>query len=444
MNDTKDEGLTLQERNEQKSEGKSQAKSYGEAKPINDRLAFVFLVVVGICGIIISWAAAESPPHYTTIRIAAILAVLFSILAACFHWIPTKKETTSELPNTTPAQLSPMPEAIRIPPNADAQPHVFEAEHDRLAKEKVLLKIQNERLLEEINRKKLETTELQHEKIPSDKETEELAEHKSQEITTPIIPKEIQKSNAPDPDKPIYPPEFFNYGESSLWQEYTEDIFKEVSGDVIWRWHYKPEINNQPRNVNPYCPECYPPRPLEGFIYVDGQTGGDRVSVKCKHHATIRFDSRHNDYAAIKQLILRKLDNRTWIDVVNKQREARHQPRISPDIYASKRLHEAQERILITLWVGMDETSPYPDYVLEYSLNWLYKKQGEPKLDAAMLRHYLDELVSEKEYIKSETDHTRASEYSLTKSGREYFIKNKLNETDSYRFLKDAHSSYPN
>src|SRR6185436_20431107 len=44
--------------------------------------------------------------------------------------------------------------------------------------------------------------------------------------------------------------------------EYTQDVFMDIVPEVIWRWHYKRDIDNIPRGITPLCPECIQPTEL--------------------------------------------------------------------------------------------------------------------------------------------------------------------------------------
>jgi hypothetical protein len=122
----------------------------------------------------------------------------------------------------------------------------------------------------------------------------------------------IKKAASAKPKSPKPSP---SNKDAELWAAYTEDVFY----GLIWRWHYKPEIDNKPRNVTPYCTECNPPRPLGGFKYVDGNRGYYRLHLECKLHSSIHHECNVDDYAHIKKLIEKKLDDGSWKLVVDRQ-----------------------------------------------------------------------------------------------------------------------------
>jgi len=139
----------------------------------------------------------------------------------------------------------------------------------------------------------------------------------------------------------------FSTGYGNLWTEYTEDVLH----GIIWRWHYKPEIDNTPRNLTPLCPECENPRALHGDVSRHQQGKAYIVSLKCSFHPqTYSIHLDHNPYdrpfESITKQIQQKLLDDSWVDVVNRKRMARGQAPIGGPIRmpAERALLELQER----------------------------------------------------------------------------------------------------
>lgn len=106
------------------------------------------------------------------------------------------------------------------------------------------------------------------------------------------------------------------------WTDYTEDYFH----DAIWRWKYRPEMgNNDPRDIRPSCPECDSPlRKIGGTGKIDPDKGRT-VSFQCGQHIRLyHFQSpSYDDFDGIRALILEKLQNGEWEEVVKRQYDAR-------------------------------------------------------------------------------------------------------------------------
>jgi hypothetical protein len=208
-----------------------------------------------------------------------------------------------------------------IPTNAEPQPLPFEAEHDRLAKEVVLLKIQNERLLSKGDRDEYKTTELQQGESEDELETKPIIESPpdQREVFGPLTPKEpINKIP-------------FSTESNDLWVEYNEDVFHQI----IWRWHYKPEIDQTPRDIRPFCIECQPLIPLQHHAFKDG--GGNPVfTLDCSYHTVqlCELGYLYEFNEKIKELIKQKLNDGSWVDAVNRRRRAKGKPPLSPSLVA--------------------------------------------------------------------------------------------------------------
>src|SRR5439155_438718 len=119
--------------------------------------------------------------------------------------------------------------------------------------------------------------------------------------------------------------------ESQPWTEYTQDVFGDASAkwkSVIWRWHYKPEIDQTPRNITPCCPDCDKPTPLDvSVIFQKPKVKGDAGSrlMICRTHKQVytmpaRWGSNLEQYADVRELIGEKLQDGSWVEVVNRQR----------------------------------------------------------------------------------------------------------------------------
>lgn len=127
----------------------------------NAAIASVVSSIVLILAFIAAWAGATG--HYTTLLIAVALGIASVTISAYFGWPPNKvaRSTGDLIDKVVTALLSAAPKSPLVEADTEAQPIPFEVEHDRLAKEVVRLRIQNERLLE-ARKKELETTELQN------------------------------------------------------------------------------------------------------------------------------------------------------------------------------------------------------------------------------------------------------------------------------------------
>lgn len=221
---------TPQKPNDQKRKEKSKTKSYGEAKPVKERLAAVFTTVGGSCSFVVAWATVDN--HRTTLIIAIIVGVISFGLAGYFYWSPTKEQDKgNNISDSSLAQL-------------------------RLS---------------------------------------------AQSLPPPV---ELQVRSK---------------------TEYTEDVFQDLSEDILWRWHYKPQIDNTPRNITPYCLECELPRPLQYDATRNKDTSFYLVRFECQAHRRpyyLTFDVTPSGkiFDSIKKLIRQKIEDGSWLEVVNKQR----------------------------------------------------------------------------------------------------------------------------
>ena len=106
------------------------------------------------------------------------------------------------------------------------------------------------------------------------------------------------------------------------WTDYTEDYFY----DAVWRWKYRPEMGGkEPRDIRPSCPECDSPlRKIGGTSKVDLDKGRT-VSLQCGQHVRLyHFQSlSYDDFDGIRELILERLQNGQWEEVVKRQYDAR-------------------------------------------------------------------------------------------------------------------------
>jgi hypothetical protein len=224
----------------------------------------------------------------------------------------------------------------------------------------------------------------------------------------------------PDPKKPVnnIP---FETGYGLLWTEYTEDTFH----DVIWRWHYKPDIDNTPRNISPYCPECESPNLLQWTV--ERHLNWYTVDLKCRFHPQyyfIRLD--HNPYSkpfeSIKKLIQQKLDDGTWLDVVDRQRRARGQSPLGRAVSTPPALGEIKDLILLALW---EDRPSYEFYAIQDAVSFKRHLKGKPEVDKSTMEYHLHDL-DKQEYIQ--TQQARIKSYSLTQKGRKYVMENLPNK----------------
>lgn len=105
------------------------------------------------------------------------------------------------------------------------------------------------------------------------------------------------------------------------WTDYTEDYFY----DAIWRWEYRPEMGNTPRNIVGYCPECKNELRPKWVQYRDNGTLRS-VIFTCDAHPLKQYTTQGHGidpYGRIRLSILRMLRNGKWEEVVRHQQRAR-------------------------------------------------------------------------------------------------------------------------
>jgi hypothetical protein len=110
------------------------------------------------------------------------------------------------------------------------------------------------------------------------------------------------------------------------WTEYTQDKF----GEIIWRWHYKPEFDDTPtpRDLKPHCAECNDPLEFVEEKELEVTHGGEKklqwiMQWNCPTHPErriwYRVLGRRNLFWVYNQ-ISQKIKDGSWKAVVMKQR----------------------------------------------------------------------------------------------------------------------------
>lgn len=102
------------QRNDKPGEEISQDKAYGQAKPINDRLAAILVIVSAICSLVATWGGYEN--HHTTMNAAIIVGVLCLMFAVYFHLTPNKARAGSAPPRPISIEIAnPEPPKLQAP-----------------------------------------------------------------------------------------------------------------------------------------------------------------------------------------------------------------------------------------------------------------------------------------------------------------------------------------
>ena len=217
----------------------------------------------------------------------------------------------------------------------------------------------------------------------------------------------------------LYIRHFFHAVDDLAWVESEEDVFR----SVIWRWHYKPDIDNTPRGINPFCIECVQPKLLRHFQSKDG-VGNIYIVLDCAiHQAQLHELGYWSDLTLrIRDRIKQKLKDGYWVEVVNKKRIARHQAPISPSQVAphtpnspDKTLDEMKTDILLAI-------AKLNGYCRDFELDEYFLF----KVDRVTLDYHLHILEDPWEYISIIDSPLDPTGYRLEQKGRDYLIKNKL------------------
>ncbi len=230
-----------------------------------------------------------------------------------------------------------------------------------------------------------------------------------------------------NPLQPLKPPD------GKLWMEYTEDVFH----GVIWRWHYKPEIDNTPRDLTPYCPECINPQPLHHsrLVSSDKDKGSRRGTciMNCPNHKTqmyfipVERESNFGLFGNIKRDVQQKLKEGSWVEVVNKQRASRHEaPIVLPSTLPTVPDPLPEISILI-LRIFAKTGGSCTENTFYNTLNHLCYLDKKPSPDGVSIQFHLHELEDKQKYISIERG-VYADGMSLTQLGRMYVIEHGLNK----------------
>jgi hypothetical protein len=409
-----------QQPNDQKRNEETKPESRGITGPLRDNPAVVIGAIATLLTFVAAWAAVDN--HHTILIWTIIAGIVSCSLMIYLYWPRRRKKGNKHAPSQRAIQPPPLavhdtPQPAPIPLNTESEPPPFEAEHDRLAKEVVLLKIQNERLLSKVEKDEYKTTELKHNDSEDEVETRQLSQ---QESTESNPPKRREVFGPPSPKIPVSRIPFPS-GPGDLWMEYTQDVFY----GVIWRWHYKPEIDNTPRGLRAYCPECETDIPLQEHRPRTIKTVGQGIYLQCGYHSSVKHKCNSDDYAHIKKLIQKKIDDGTWVEMVNKQRMAIGLSPYSPDIVGRRhKLEEIKEQILIAL----AQHSRCQLFTVQSTVSYQYFQLGvreKPNLTEGAVKYQLEDLEEQK-YVTIDRYGHKSDEYSLDRKGGKYLEDNNL------------------
>ncbi|MEK6304316.1 MAG: hypothetical protein AABO41_26810 [Acidobacteriota bacterium] len=249
----------------------------------------------------------------------------------------------------------------------------------------------------------------------------------------PNAPETPQVAKPPDADAPVYPAHCFHSGYGDQWTEYTEDTFY----GVLWRWRYQKEIDKTPRSLTPLCPECDSPTPMSGR---SNRRFGPYQYLQCRYHPQrYKIDEGYSQtgdpFPKTKDLILQRLEDDSWVDVVNKQRMARHQAPIGGPIKADVALPEVSILILRILAKNGGSCTRNEFYNTLGHLRYL---EQTPSPDEVSIQFHLHELEEKHKYISVERG-PYADGISLTQPGRKFAIDHGLNKPDKKSNKDTAH-----
>ena len=176
---------------------------------------------------------------------------------SAFEGMSSDDVTTQSLPIPKPHAS----ENEVFPANANAKFNVLEAELDKTLKENVRLRLLLDSKEKEHERYK--TTKLQENNSFQEAITKEVVKEENQESIEPALPPlSIEQQPEPQPKKVSYGTINGGEGMSQRFQFHETDLYahkdyKEEEFDgVIWRWHYKFQLNGTPRGITPYCSQC--------------------------------------------------------------------------------------------------------------------------------------------------------------------------------------------
>jgi hypothetical protein len=105
-----------------------------------------------------------------------------------------------------------------------------------------------------------------------------------------------------------------------------------------------------------------------------------------------------------------------------------------------QKLEGIREQLLIIVWCSRDQQAYCSTEDIEKWLNYLQDMDDHPHYDRHLIDHYLSELVNQRILEPVEEGIDKGKGYKLKEAGSEYFINNNLQNTDSYRYLREAHS----
>lgn len=406
--------LVPKEPNEEQRQEVAEAKSDNDAGTIKTGLAAICAVVAFACSLVGIWAAATE--HYSTLITVVVGGMISFAVARWLGWQPKQIRRTTDLLNKLSAlplpSQSPPSEGHSVPPDEQSKAEQFEAQHDIVAKELVRTKLELERLRNEEEQRRLETTKLQHDNSTDEAPTEKLTEDRGAPV-----PKEPD-----DPKRVVYPPGFFHSGYGNLWTEYTEDVFD----GIIWHWQYNAHIDNTPRNLFACCIECQKPMKRTPVFHGTSGRPGYFVQVTCERHAFSHVQTDpHGIFIHIRERIEKRLEDGSWVDVVDRQRMARGQPSIRGPIETIEKPPLLEEMATHILQALRFEGGECEEPMLYAALNFLVTNAGDPDVDRVAYRYHLQELEKQ-DFILLQSDLRGPDSVALTQKGRKYTLDNKL------------------
>jgi len=399
-----------QQPNDQGRNEEPKPESRGITGPLKDNPAVAWAAFISFLGFAASLAWAEN--HHTT-GIWSYIAGMVCCLLVVYLYGPfrkKRKDATAPLqdrnahllpaPPFTLSDHQPPPQtAINNQQPADVQSgdeeirrrlQQTEAETQRTQERAQELKASNNQLKDEIDEAaKYKTTELPHIDLIEEAETKPMPE---QENT------KTKSTETPNREK-VRPPVPFPSGSGNLWMEYDQDVFH----NIIWCWHYKPEIAQIPRDIRPYCIECQALIPLQHHAFKDG-AGNPVFSLDCGYHS-VQLCEMGNLYEfneKIRELIKQKLKDGSWVEVVNKRRIANGLAPLSPDVHVS---HGSKAsvldgtKLLILELIARAGGSYEYDLLLDI-LEDAPTESGDGPIDNFVLMELLKELEKDWKYVK--------------------------------------------
>lgn len=103
-------------------------------------------------------------------------------------------------------------------------------------------------------------------------------------------------------------------------------------------------------------------------------------------------------------------------------------------------LEGIKEQLLIIVWCNREHRDYSSNAEIEEWLNYLQDMEDNPHYDRQLIDHFLGQLVNQRMLEPVEEGVDKAKGYKLREAGSAYFIDNNLQNTDTYRYLREANS----